>query len=60
MYKGLEHFEGLGLVRERLEAYEWSKVDWVTVRRGRGEMYAFQGLCNAPWNGFLDGISPSG
>jgi hypothetical protein len=25
--------------------YDWSKVDWVTVRRGRSERYAFRGVC---------------
>jgi hypothetical protein len=26
-------------------AYDWSKVDWITVRRGRSERYAFRGVC---------------
>jgi hypothetical protein len=41
--EALEGSEGLGWVRERLEAYDWSKVDWITVRRGRSEKYAFRG-----------------
>ena len=49
--KALEDSEGLGWIRERLGAYDWSKVDWVSVRRGRSEMYAFQGVCKAPQNG---------
>lgn len=43
--------EGLGWVRERLGPYDWSKVDWVSVRRGRSEKYAFRGVCKAPRNG---------
>jgi hypothetical protein len=27
--KALEDSEGLGWVRERLRAYDWSKVDWI-------------------------------
>jgi hypothetical protein len=49
--KALEDSEGLGWIRERLGAYDWSKVDWVSVRRGRSEMYAFRGVCKAPRNG---------
>jgi hypothetical protein len=41
----------LGWVRERLGAYDWSKVDWITVRRGRSERYAFRGVCRPPWKG---------
>jgi hypothetical protein len=48
--KALEDSEGLGWVRERFEAYDWSKADWVSVRRGRSEMYAFRGVCKAPRN----------
>jgi hypothetical protein len=36
----LENSEGLRWVRERLAAYDWSKVDWITMRRGRSERYA--------------------
>jgi hypothetical protein len=49
--KALEDSEGLGWIRERLGAYDWSKVDWVTVRRGRSEKYAFRGVCKMPRNG---------
>jgi hypothetical protein len=49
--KALEDSEGLGWIRERLGAYDWSKVDWVSVRRGRSEMYAFRGVCKVPRNG---------
>jgi hypothetical protein len=31
--------------RERLGAYDWSKVDRITVRRGRSERYEFRGVC---------------
>ena len=48
---GLEDSEGLRWIRERLEAYDWSKADWVTVRRGRNEKYAFRGVCKMPRNG---------
>lgn len=34
-----------------LEAYDWSKADWISVRRGRSEKYAFRGVCKAPRNG---------
>ena len=40
----LEDSEGLRWFRERLGAYDWSKVDWVTIRRGRSERYAFRGV----------------
>jgi hypothetical protein len=46
--KALEDSEGLRWVRERLGAYDWSKVDWITVRRGRSERYAFRGVCKSP------------
>ncbi len=49
--KALEDSEGLGWIRERLEAYDWSKVDWVSVRRGRSEKCAFRGVCKTPRNG---------
>jgi hypothetical protein len=49
--KALEDSEGLRWVRERLEAYDWTKVDWITVRRGRSERYAFRGVCKSPWEG---------
>ena len=43
--KALEGSEGLRWVREQLEQYDWSRVDWITVRRGRSEAYAFRGIC---------------
>src|SRR4051794_25813600 len=49
--KALEYSEGLRWVREQLEAYDWSRVDWITVRRGRSERYAFRGVCKSPWKG---------
>jgi hypothetical protein len=49
--KALESCEGLRWVRERLGAYDWSKVDWITVRRGRSERYAFRGVCKSPLKG---------
>ncbi len=49
--KALEDSEGLGWIRERLGAYDWSKVDWISVRRGRSEKYAFRGVCKTPRNG---------
>ena len=47
--KALEDSEGLRWVRERLGAYDWAKVDWITVRRGRSERYAFRGVCRSSW-----------
>ena len=47
----LEGSEGLGWIRERLEAYDWSMADWMSVRRGRSEKYAFRGVCKAPRDG---------
>ncbi len=47
----LENSGGLRWIRERLGAYDWSKVDWVTVRRGRSEAYAFRGVCKWPLKG---------
>ena len=38
-------------VRAQLETYDWSKVDWITVRRGRSEKYAFRGVCKYPRKG---------
>jgi hypothetical protein len=38
-------------IRERLGTYDGSKVDWVSVRRGRSEKYAFRGVCKTPRNG---------
>jgi hypothetical protein len=35
MDKVLEGSEGLRWVREQLRAYDWAKVDWITVRCGR-------------------------
>ena len=49
--KALEDSEGLRWVREQLGAYDWSKVDWITVRRGRSERYAFRGVCKSPSKG---------
>ena len=49
--EALEGSEGLGWVRERLRAYDWSKVDWITVRVGRSERHAFRGVCKSPWKG---------
>ncbi|HVE99833.1 MAG TPA: hypothetical protein VNA27_00635 [Rubrobacteraceae bacterium] len=49
--KALEGAEGLRWVRERLGAYDWAKVDWITVRRGRSERYAFRGVCKSPREG---------
>jgi hypothetical protein len=49
--KALEDSEGLRWIRERLGAYDWFKVDWITVRRGRSERYAFRGVCRSPWKG---------
>ena len=45
MDKALEDSKGLRWIRERLGAYDWSKADWVSVRRGRSEKYAFRGVC---------------
>ena len=47
----LENSEGLRWIRERLGAYAWAKVDWITVRRGRSERYAFRGVCKSPSKG---------
>jgi hypothetical protein len=49
--RALKDSEGLRWIRERLGAYDWSKVDWVSVRRGRSEKYAFRCVCKAPRNG---------
>ena len=49
--KALEDSEGLRWVLERLGAYDWSKADWVSVRRGRSEKYAFRGVCKMPREG---------
>ena len=49
--KTLEDSEGLRWIRERLGAYEWSKIDWISVRRGRSEKYAFRGVCKMPRSG---------
>jgi hypothetical protein len=50
--KSLEDSEGLRWIRERLGAYNWSKIDWITVRRGRSERYAFRGVCRSPSKGY--------
>jgi len=47
----LEDSEGLRWVREQLETYDWSKVDWITVRRGRSEVWVFRGVCKSPRKG---------
>ena len=49
--KALEDSEGLRWIRERLGAFDWSKADWLSVRRGRSEKYAFRGVCRVPRNG---------
>jgi hypothetical protein len=49
--KALEGSEGLRWIRERSAAYDWSKADWVSVRRGRSEKHAFRGVCKMPRNG---------
>jgi hypothetical protein len=49
--KALEGSEGLRWIRERLGGYDWSKADWISVRRGRSEKYAFRGVCKMPRNG---------
>src|ERR671926_443498 len=49
--EGLEGSEGVRGVWGGLGAYGWSKVDWVSVRRGRSEKYAFRGVCKMPRNG---------
>ena len=49
--RALEDSEGLRWVREQLETYDWSKVDWVTVRRGRSKVWAFRGVCKSPRRG---------
>ena len=46
----MEASDGLRWVRERLAAYDWSEADWVTVRRGRSEAWAFRGVCKFPGN----------
>ena len=43
--------EGLRWIRERLGAYDWSKADWISVRRGRSEKYAFRSVCKMPRSG---------
>ena len=49
--EALQDSEGLGWVRERLAAYDWSEADWITVRRGRSEAWAFRGVCKFPREG---------
>jgi hypothetical protein len=49
--EALEDADGLGWVREQLGAFDWSKADWISVRRGRSEKCAFRGVCKAPRNG---------
>ena len=50
MDKALEDSEGLRWIRKRLGAYDWSKADWVSVRRGRSKKFAFRGVCKMPRN----------
>ena len=46
----LKDSKGLRWVRQQLVGtYDWSKVDWITVRRGRSERHAFRGVCRSPW-----------
>jgi hypothetical protein len=49
--KVLEDSKGLRWIRERLRAYDWFKADWVSVRRGRSEKFAFRGVCKPRRNG---------
>ena len=49
--KALEKSEGVRWARERLGVYDWSKVDWITVHRGRSERYAFRGVYKSPSKG---------
>jgi hypothetical protein len=49
--KALEGSKGLRWICVRLGAYDWSKADWVSVRRGRSERYSFRGVCKMPRNG---------
>jgi hypothetical protein len=49
--KTLEGSEGLRWLREHLGAYDWSRADWISVRRGRSEKYAFRGVCKTLRNG---------
>ncbi len=49
--KTLKNSKGLRWICSLLEAYDWSKVDWITVRRGRSEAYAFRGVCKPPQKG---------
>ena len=51
MDKVLEDSDGLRWIRERSAAYDWSKADWISVRRGRSVKYAFRGVCKMPRNG---------
>ena len=51
MDKALEDSDGLQWIRERLGAYDWSRADWISVRRGRSEKYAFRGVCKMPRSG---------
>jgi hypothetical protein len=47
----LEESKGLRWIRERLGVYDWSKADWISVRRGRSVKYAFRGVCKMPRDG---------
>ena len=49
--EAIEDSEGLCWISKRLGAYDWSKVDWVSVRRGRSGKYAFRGVCRMPSSG---------
>jgi hypothetical protein len=43
--EALQGSKGLGWVRGRLATYDWSKADWIAVRRGRSEAWEFWGVC---------------
>ena len=49
--RALEDSEGLRWVRKQMETYDWSEVDWVTVRRGQSKVCAFRGVCKSPRKG---------
>jgi hypothetical protein len=49
--KVLKGSEGLRWILERLGTYDWSKADWISVRRGRSEKYVFRGVCKMPRSG---------
>jgi hypothetical protein len=49
--KDLRDSEGVAWIRGELEGYDWSKADWITIKRGRSEKFAFRGVCKSPWQG---------